>query len=468
MTLTNIAAACNGKLQGLNSNENKKISGVAIDSRLVKKDYLFIATPGEKVDGHDFIQAAFEQGARAVICEKVPSHAKGPYILVDDSLLALRQIATWYRLQLDIKVVGITGSVGKTSAKEFVSNVLSQKYNILKTEGNFNNEIGLPLTILRIRDYHEIAVLEMGINHFGEMSRLSNIAKPDIAIITNIGDSHLEFLGSRQGVLKAKSEIFDFINPDAKVILNGNDPLLTSIQEVKGQKPIFFGIDYQNHQEASSDNRNSLDIYATDIKSQGLYGSTCNIHSKDQLLKANIPIPGQHMIYNALIAATTGLVFKLPPNMIADGIQSIKSLGGRNNIIKHNKFTIIDDCYNANPVSMKAALDLLEMADTRKVAVIGDMGELGDKEIDLHTDVGRYATSKKIDVLVCIGPLSKNTYHAVTNNPTPSSISKSLYYKTKEEFIEDYQTIIKEEDTILIKASNYMGFNNIIEVLLKS
>ena len=212
----------------------------------------------------------------------------------------------------------------------------------------------------------------MGINHFGEMHRLSEIAKPDIILITNIGDSHLEYLGSREGVLKAKTEIFDFMKDDGKVILNGNDDMLATIKEVKGQKPIFFGI-----LDKSRSNGSKLDIFAENIKSKGLLGSTCLIKSKNQeslQIKANIPIPGKHMIDNALAAASTGLALGIPSQMISRGIEGVQPLDGRNNIIHHDKYTIIDDCYNANPSSMKAALDLLDTADTRKVAILGDMG----------------------------------------------------------------------------------------------
>lgn len=467
MTLSNIAAACNGQLIAFEKNTNKEISGVVIDSRLVDDNFLFIATDGERVDGHDFINSAFDKGASAVLCEKVPENPKGPYILVEDSLLALRQLATWYRMQLDIKVVGITGSVGKTSTKEFVSSVLSQKYKVLKTEGNFNNEIGLPLTVLRLRSEHEIAVLEMGINHFGEMHRLSEIAKPDIILITNIGDSHLEYLGSREGVLKAKTEIFDFMKDDGKVILNGNDDMLATIKEVKGQKPIFFGIP-----DKSRSNGSKLDIFAENIKPKGLLGSTCLIKSKNQeslQIKANIPIPGKHMIDNALAAASTGLALGIPSQMISRGIEGVQPLDGRNNIIHHDKYTIIDDCYNANPSSMKAALDLLDTADTRKVAILGDMGELGDNQVSLHKEIGKYYNTKNIDILVSIGPLSKNIYDKALTKQTPSpldSTNKLYYYENKEDFIQAFPSILAEGDTVLIKASNYMGFEKIVNKLI--
>ena len=210
MTLKAIAQACGGVLHGDNGN-TKEVLGVELDSRKLQEGYLFLATKGERVDGHSFIPQAFEKGCYGVVCEKMPEEPMGPCILVEDSFQALQDIATYYRKQLSVKVVGITGSVGKTSTKEVIASALGEKFNVLKTEGNFNNEIGLPLTVLKIRNEHEVAVLEMGINHFGEMHRLSRIAQPDVCVITNIGQCHLEFLGDRDGVLKAKTEMFDFM-----------------------------------------------------------------------------------------------------------------------------------------------------------------------------------------------------------------------------------------------------------------
>ena len=321
MTLIHITSACNGQLFGADACNKKKVSGVVTDSRQVNKDFLFIATVGERVDGHDYIDEVFDKGALAVVCEKAPKRCKGPYILVDNSFSALKDIAKWYRMQLDIKVIGITGSVGKTSTKEFISSVLSRKYNILKTEGNFNNEVGLPLTILKIRDDHEIAVLEMGISNFGEMHRLSEIAKPDICVITNIGQCHLENLGSRMGILKAKTEIFDFMNEKGNVIINGDDDLLSTIDTVKGYKPMKFGLSTAN------------DVYATDVLTQGLFGSTCDIHVNDNIFHVNIPLPGEHMVLNALAATSVGSLLNMTNEEIAVGIETVQPVGGRSNIL---------------------------------------------------------------------------------------------------------------------------------------
>lgn len=450
MTLTQIASACNGKLYMENSGVDKEVAGVVIDSRLVAPGYLFISTVGERVDGHNFIPSAFEKGAAAVICEKAPANAQGPYILVENSFTALKDIAKWYRSQLDIKVVGITGSVGKTSTKEFISSVLSQKYQVLKTEGNFNNEVGLPLTILKIRDHHEVAVLEMGISDFGEMHRLSEMAKPDICVLTNIGQSHLENLGSREGILKAKSEIFDYMNEDGFVCVNGDDDMLATIREVKGRKPVRFGFDQSN------------DVIAMDVAAHGLFGSTCNISVKGTVFAATVPQPGDHMVLNALAATSVGALLGLTCEEIAAGIEAVQALGGRSNIIRLENLTLIDDCYNANPNSMKAALDLLCMADTRKVALLGDMFELGVQEKELHEEVGTYAAKKEIEVLICVGQLSYHMYQGAVN----TSKGRVVYYETRDELTASLPELLLKGDTVLIKASHGMGFEHIVKTLL--
>lgn len=451
MTLTAIAEACNGQLFGDYDCTGREVAGVVVDSRSVEKGYLFIATVGERVDGHNFIDDVFDKGAMAVVCEEAPAHYKGPYILVESSFTALKCIAGWYRMQLDVKVVGITGSVGKTSTKEFISSVLAQKYNVLKTEGNFNNEVGLPLTILKIRNDHELAVLEMGISNFGEMHRLSEIAKPDICVITNIGQCHLENFKSRQGILKAKTEIFDFLNEEGRVCINGDDDMLATIEEIKGSKPIKFGMSAGN------------DVFATDVIIKGLFGSTCDIHVKDRILHTNIPLPGKHMVLNALAATSVGTLLDMTCEEIVAGIETVQPVGGRSNIIRLEKWTIIDDCYNANPVSMKVAIDLLNMADTNKIAILGDMFELGNTEKVLHKEVGAYAAAANVDVLVCVGKLSSNMYDGAAD----IFKGKLLYFETTDELIEALPTIVKEDHTILVKASHGMGFETVVKALLK-
>ncbi len=463
MTLLQIAKACSGQLNCDELQDQREVQSVVLDSRRAEQDCLFIATVGERVDGHDFIDQVFDKGALAVICEKAPASARGPYILVENSFAALKDIATWYRMQLDLKVVGITGSVGKTSTKEFISSVLSQKYHVLKTEGNFNNEIGMPLTILKIRDEHQIAVLEMGISDFGEMHRLSEIAKPDICVITNIGQCHLENLGSREGILKAKTEIFDFMSDDGAVCINGDDDLLATIREVKGRQPLRFGF------------RTSNDFFASDIITHGLFGSSCNIRTNyGGVFPADVPLPGGHMVLNALAATAVGSLLGVSEDAIREGIKRVLPVGGRSNIIAREQLTIIDDCYNANPVSMKAAIDLLKMADTNKVAILGDMFELGSREKELHRDVGAYAASGGLHLIICVGTLSYHMYEGADEILRSCSLEDEksdtllYYFETRDELIKALPNLIHSQDTVLIKASHGMAFEIVVNSLLSS
>lgn len=453
MTLARMAQACKGKLIGTDSLQEAK--GVVIDSRLVKEGYVFIAVPGEKVDGHSFISKVLEQGAIGVICEKEPEcsmvNLAGnpiPYILVENSLQALKDIAADYRKSLQIPIVGITGSVGKTSTKEFVAAVLETKFKVLKTQGNFNNEIGVPLTILRINEEHEAAVLEMGINHFGEMHRLSEMARPNICLFTNIGQCHLEFLGSRDGILKAKTEMFDFMAEDGSVCVNGDDDKLITIDTVKGKKPVTFGLS------------DAFDIYATDCVNNGLYGSDMELHMNDKSYPVHIPLPGDHMIYNALAAASIGQLLGLSEAQIVEGIGKVQAVAGRSNVIHLEDKILIDDCYNANPVSMEAAIMLLNTAKSRKVAILGDMFELGDGEVEMHAGIGRFAASQAIDLLICVGKLSEHMYLAAKE-----AGGNAVYFQTVEAMQNGLQSLLQKNDTILLKASHGMGFANLIDPL---
>ena len=449
ITIENIVKICNGTLYGKEwiQDNKKEACGVVLDSRLLEQDYIFIATKGEKVDGHKFIPGVFEKGALAVICEQIPEKLTGPCILVENSFAALKKVAAFYRNQLSLKVVGITGSVGKTSTKEFVAGVLSAKYKVWKTQGNFNNEIGLPLTVLQLKEEHEIAVLEMGISDFGEMHRLSEIAKPDICVLTNIGQCHLEFLGDRDGVLKAKTEIFDFMNPEGKIFVNGDDDKLITLKEKWQDKIITFGRDREN------------DIFASGEISRGLLGSVADVKGKITIDQIQIPLPGEHMVLNALAASAVADFFGLTSEEIKEGMKYVKAVSGRSNIISFGDFVLIDDCYNANPVSMKAAIDLLQSANGKKVAILGDMFELGEEERKLHYEVGKY-TAGKTDLLICIGNLAKFLYEGALEEKQETA--DIIYLTEKEEVYSLLKEKIMPQDTILLKASHGMGFSDIV------
>lgn len=450
LTLQNIISACHGIYHGNAELLSQEITGVAIDSRKIEKDFLFVPIRGERVDGHTFIPQVMEKGALVTLSDHVLEDAAFPYIEVSSTETALKEIAAFYRNALDIKVVGITGSVGKTSTKETIASVLSQKYNVLKTEGNYNNEIGLPLTIFNIREEHQIAVLEMGIDHFGEMHRLASVSQPDICIITNIGFAHLEHLGSRDGILKAKTEVFEHLKSNATVILNGDDDKLITVSEVQGKAPVFFGLSDSNK------------AWADNIVNKGLRGSTCTLHLPIGDVDVHIPVPGAPMIYNALAGACTGIALGLTLEEIKAGIETMKTISGRLNLIDTGSLLVIDDCYNANPVSMKGSLDVLKTADGRSVAIMGDMFELGDNELELHYNTGLYAAEKGIDVICLVGQLSKEAYKGAKAAASSSAV---LYFETRDELLDKINNVVKKGDTILVKASHGMEFPKVVEAL---
>ncbi len=513
LTIQEIARACGGKLvvQGGREENDRCVSSVVIDSRAVEPGGVFIATVGERVDGHSFISAAFAKGAALAVTQKGPDQMGeagegwGDYVLVEDTLQALKDIAEAYRRKLPVKVIGITGSVGKTSTKEFIAAVLAEKYRVLKTEGNFNNEIGVPLTLLRIRGEHELAVVEMGISDFGEMHRLSKMARPDVCVMTNIGQSHLNNLKDRDGILRAKSEIFDYMTVDGEICLNGEDDKLSSITEIKGHKPHFFGLGSSPSQE----------VAAVDIVSRGLWGSDAtllmaparpawdcaettaqtqsardcaetdaasNVASQQadwpgyRRLAVHVPQPGRHMVLNAAAAACVARLFDLTDDQIAAGIGKVASVSGRTNIISHPRHTIIDDCYNANPASVKAALNLLAMADTRKVAILGDMLNLGEDSRAYHAEIGSYAVEAGIDYIYCVGEESRYMYQAAKDGAKTDASSDAqdvprriLHYPDRNALLEamaaDKAELVPAGSTILIKASHDCGFADILAYL---
>lgn len=456
MTLSAIAEAVHGKLHIAESeNANKEATCVVLDSRLIEAGGIFVATKGERVDGHTFIPQVMDKGALAVICEDAPDE-KYSYIKVEDSFVALKLLAKYYRAQLDVKVVGIIGSVGKTSTKEIVSAVLSEKYNVLKTQGNFNNEVGVPLTLCRIRDEHQVAVVEMGISDFGEMSRLADIARPDAVVMTNIGPCHLENLGDLDGVLKAKTEVFNYMKDGSPIVLNKDDAKLGGKLDTGNLKVIYYG--------------SGSDYYADKINNLGLKGTSFELKAAGKTADTQINMPGIHMVTNALAAAAIAYELGLSIGEIANGISKAQSISGRSNLIETKEFLVIDDCYNANPKSMKSALDLMRSALGRKVAILGDMFELGLNEAELHSEIGAYAVNSGIDLLICVGNISKNMYDAAVSTKEQANAKSSiLYYEKKEDLLNDLKdnsrSVLRSGDTVLIKASHGMGFAEIVDYL---
>lgn len=449
MTLQNIARAVSGQLF-LPDNyieEGKVAQGVVIDNRKVEKDFIFVPIKGARVDGHTFIPDAFEKGAMAVLCDHDLGKTTGPYIVVKETQQALKDLAAFYREQMDAYVIGIVGSVGKTSTKEMVASVLSRHFSLWKTQGNFNNEIGLPLTLFGVKEEHQVAVVEMGISDFGEMDRLGNMAKPDMVIMTNIGLCHLENLIDRDGVLKAKTEVFAHMPKDGVIVLNGDDDKL-QMADTLGRERHFFGLSNQEYS-------------ATDIVSQ-LTGVQAKLIGPKWESSVRIPIPGQHNVYNALAAMVAAEHLGMSREEIISGIEHAATIDGRNNFIQKNGITVIDDCYNANPVSMRASLEVLSHASGRTIAVLGDMGELGAEEASLHYQVGEAVAEFGIDVLFTAGELSKEMIRAVE----AADCATEVYgFDSKEEMMSQLKTMVKKGDTILVKASHFMDFPKVVEAL---
>lgn len=512
--------------------QDTEVSSIVTDSRKAEQGSLFGAIVGARVDGHDYIRQVFEQGAVCVLCERElsredlfgeaadavhseadrsctedPAGCVRAWIKVRNTLTALGNIASEYLQVLGTPVVGITGSVGKTSTKEMIASVLAVKFRTLKTEGNFNNDLGLPLTIFRLTPEDEIAVLEMGISHFGDMTRLAKIDRPDRMVITNIGTCHLEFLKDREGVFQAKTEVFDYLKPGGQVILNGNDDLLRNVSEVNGVRPVFFGVDSSLQGAADlsagpfieypADLPEEQCVTVTSIRLLGFEGSECTIRTPAGTFDVKVPVPGIHNCSNAAAAAAVALESGLTLDQIKEGIESARTISGRFRVLKSGERTVIDDCYNANPVSMKSSLAVLAEAPGRRVAVLGDMGELGDNELALHEDVGRFAASCA-DLLVAIGPLSRSMYAAALKEAAaehkasgqegafaehrasgseaaskegagskedPALGMSAVWYESVEDFLADADGQIRPDDTVLVKASHYMAFGRIVEAL---
>lgn len=450
MTLEQIAAACGGTYVGAAELLAETITGAVTDSRELKPGYLFIPIRGARVDGHSFIPEVFAKGALAVLSERELDNPAGPYIRVDSSEEAMKKIAAFYRGKLRCRVVGISGSVGKTSTKEMIASVLEQRYRVLKTENNHNNEIGVPLTMFCIGEEHEVAVLEMGISDFGEMHRLAAMTRPDICVITNIGQCHLEKLGTRDGILAAKTEMFEHMQPDGIAILNGDDDKLCTKKIVNGKPAVFYGMGPEGGKT----------VYADEVENLGLEGMRARIHTPEGEFSADIPLPGEHNVYNALAATAVGRALGLTADEIRRGIAGVRTIAGRSNVIEKDGLTIIDDCYNANPVSMRASLEVLARTDGRRIAVLGDMGELGAEERMLHRGVGEAVAACGIDVLFAAGALAEEYVKAAEG-----SGCELHYYADADAMIAELAAYVRKGDTVLVKASHFMNFSRVVEAL---
>ena len=451
ISIKEIVGAVGGRLLGEQRDETVLVSRVSRDSRDIEPGDLYIPLIGDRFDGHAYINSALESGAVGCFTARErETYLPGKYyIKVDSTQKALRDLARWYKGRFQIPYVAVTGSVGKTTTKEMVAAVLGEKYKVLKTEGNYNNEVGLPLTLLRLNSSHQVAVLEMGMNHFGEIEYLTKIVEPDVALITNIGDSHIENLGSRENILQAKSEIFVGMHGQGLTVLNGDDSLLRTLEGTLPMPVVWCG------------EGENCAYRATQIG--GVNETTCHVSTPKYEMDCVIPSPGRHMIYPALMAVAVGERFGLTGEEISRGIQHFAPTKMRMNILhRQEDITILNDTYNANPQSMRAAVEVLAKYHTpHRVAVLGDMFELGALAPTLHKGVGEYVGRSGVECLVAVGELARFIYDAAK----PGMGDEIYYCATKEEAKTVLAGLIRPHSTILVKASRGMAFEELADYL---
>lgn len=441
LRLIDAAAAVKGELSGDGS-----FKGVYTDSRKPVKGGLFIALEGEKFDGHDFVANAVNDGAAAVLVRK-EVECSIPVIRVADTKQALLDLASYYRGLFEIPVIGLTGSVGKTTTKEMTALVMESEYETLKTQGNLNNDIGMPMTLFNIDESTQAAVIEMGMNHKDEIARLTVVSRPDVGIITNVGVSHIENLGSRENILLAKLEILEGMKKGSPLVINGDNDLLSQVEN-EDYEIIFFGIENENcHVRA-------VDI---DMKADG---TECNVLYKNNKYKMYVPSAGIHNVYDALAAFGAGVSLGIDPQKAADAIKNYVPAGMRQRTVIKNGVTFIEDCYNASPDSVKAGINALtSIGAKRTIAVLGDMLELGDYSETAHTQCGEYAAEKCVDILFAYGKESAYTAQSA------EGVSEIYHFADEKALGEKISEIITEGDAVLFKASRGMKLENVINLV---
>ena len=424
------------------------LADVCTDTRKIQPGSLFVCLRGERFDGHSFASQAAQLGAAALLVDH-PVDADVPQLVVTDTGKALLQLAGWYRRRFQLPVVGLTGSVGKTTTKEFIALVLGAKYNTLKTQGNLNNEIGVPQMLFRLEDSHTAAVIEMGMNHFGEISRLTRAVAPTVGLITNIGVSHIENLGSRAGILQAKLEILEGMAPDAPLIVNIDNDMLRTVK--LGDRPLLtFAIDDQR-----------ADFTATDIAEQGST-TTFTVHHSTFTRPVTIPTVGIHNVYNALAAMAVGYVTGVDPAAAASALANYVPAGMRQNLVQVGGVQVIEDCYNASPDSMRAALQTLgKLPVHRRYAVLGAMLELGDYAKEAHTQVGKMAAENGIDGVLAYGADAAYIVEAAKQ----AGLENARLFDTKEELAQSLAQQVQPGDGVLFKGSRGMHLEDVMHTV---
>ena len=458
-----IVKICNGKL--ICGNQDDLCIDFSKDTRTIKKDDIYVGIKGENFDGNVLYKEAFEKGAKACILQGVDvdentikALGNKAIIVVEDTIKALQEIAKYKRSLYDIPVIAITGSVGKTSTKDIIASVVGEQFKVFKTQGNLNNHIGVPLTVLSLKD-HEALVVEMGMSNAGELTVLSQIAKPDIAVITNVGTAHIGNLGSRENILKAKLEILNGMKENGTLIINNDNDMLHAWKDTYNGsiKIVTYGIE------------NKSDYCACNIESfenSSKFSLICNSENYENLEKIEVPVGGNHFVYNALSAIAVGKQLNISIDKIKKGIADFELTKSRMELIKlENQVTIINDCYNANYDSMKASIEYLaKTSAARKIAVLGDMLELGDFSNELHTKVGEEVAKNNIDILITVGEMGKVIANSAKKMNDKVEVNS---YETNPAAIEKLKEIIQKGDAVLVKASNGMKFREIVEELKK-
>lgn len=451
LSINEIAGFTHGRIIQKGSDYN--FVNVSTDTRKIENNSIFIALKGERYNGNDFVKEAINKGARLCILDEIKDNYENidknvTLIQVKDTRKALLELAGCYRNKLNVKFIAVTGSTGKTSTKDLIYTCLKSRYKVFKTIGNFNNDIGLPLMMFMIDNSYDVAVLEMGMSNFNEIHRLTEIVKPDIAVITNIGISHIENLKTRENILKAKLEITDYFNNDNILVINNDNDLLSAFN-TDNYKIIRVGID------------NDSDFMACKIKLSEM-SSSFMLSEKNSLVEEEfyIDLPGRHIILDSLLAIVCGRILNVSYNDMAESLENIEMTSMRLDVKKCSNYTVIDDSYNASPDSMKAAIDVLSnIKSRRKIAILGTMRELGDESYNAHFSIGKYAKEKGVDVLIASGEFS---------NAYSDGFNDELNYKelgTNDEIIDFMHNFIEKDDTILVKASRAMKFDIIVKSL---
>lgn len=449
LTSEDILKATGGRIIS-GGEQSLEFDGITTDSRAVKNGMLFIPLAGERFDGHDYIVSAAEHGVSAALTHKEETDACGIMLIkVDDTRKALGDIARYYKQKYFVPSVAITGSVGKTTTKDMISAVLSEHFRTLKTPNNFNNDIGVPLTIFGLEKEHEMAVIEMGMNHFGEIEYLSGIALPDAAVITNIGMSHIENLGSQEGIFKAKMEITSRFGSENTLFVNGDDKFLKSVSS-DVYSVVKYGLDQ------------SCDIYAKDIVNNGLSGISFTAVCRDTEFKAEVTQPGIHNVYNALAAIAVGMHFGVTAEECVSGLKNCVYTSQRLEVITHGNIEVINDCYNSSPDSVRAALKVQQQSlMKRRIAVLGDILEMGEFAPKAHYELGADVASAGVDMLITVGENASK----MADGARDAGMTNIVSYEKTDDIIADLPELLKDGGSVLVKASHGMHFEKITNAI---